>query len=95
MISIISSERLTKYFTVTKSALDLAQTAFAPEQQQEAATVFDMASRYYADAAYFLERGDAVRAFAALNYAHGWLDAGARLGLFLVHDSTLFTVDAK
>jgi hypothetical protein len=35
-----------------------------------------------------------VNAFAALNYAHGWLDAGARLGLFDVdHDSTLFTVD--
>ena len=30
---------------------------------------------------------------AALNYAHGWLDAGARSGVFDVHDSRLFTVD--
>ena len=38
--------------------------------------------------------GDIVTAFAALNYAHGWLDAGARIGLFDVgHDSELFTVD--
>ena len=37
---------------------------------------------------------DYVTAFAALNYAHGWLDAGARIGVFDVnHDSKLFTVD--
>ena len=34
-----------------------------------------------------------VNAFAALNYAHGWLDSGARIGLFDVKDSRLFTVD--
>ena len=34
-----------------------------------------------------------VLAFAALNYAHGWLDAGARIGLFKVKDNRLFTVD--
>jgi hypothetical protein len=37
-----------------------------------------------------------VTAFAALNYAHGWLDAGARLGLFDVgKDNVLFTVDGE
>jgi len=31
-----------------------------------------------------------------LNYAHGWLDAGARLGIFDVKgDSRLFTVDEE
>ena len=44
----------------------------------------------------FKKKGDYVTAFAALNYAHGWLDAGARLGIFDVDgDSTLFTVDEK
>lgn len=53
-----------------------------------------MAKRYFSDAQHFKEKGDIVTAFAALNYAHGWLDAGARLGLFDVgHDSELFTVD--
>jgi hypothetical protein len=53
-----------------------------------------MATRYYNDAEHFRQKGDIVTAFAALNYAHGWLDAGARLGLFDVdHDDTLFTVD--
>jgi len=53
-----------------------------------------MAKRYYSDAKHFRDKGDYVTAFAALNYAHGWLDAGARIGLFDVdHDSELFTVD--
>ncbi|MBU0615856.1 MAG: DUF357 domain-containing protein, partial [Nanoarchaeota archaeon] len=53
----------------------------------------DMVSRYVSDAEHFYNKGDLVNAFAALNYAHGWLDAGARIGLFDVHDSRLFTVD--
>jgi len=52
-----------------------------------------MASRYYSDAGHFRDKEDWVLAFAALNYAHGWLDAGARIGLFQVKDSRLFTVD--
>ncbi len=55
-----------------------------------------MANRYYEDAKHFEKKGDKLTAFAALNYAHGWLDAGARLGLFDVGgDSELFTVDEE
>lgn len=53
----------------------------------------DMASRYYSDAHHFHSKGDVVTAFAALNYAHGWLDAGARAGFFLVKNNELFVVD--
>ena len=53
-----------------------------------------MADRYFKDAKHFKKKGDYITAFAALNYAHGWLDAGARMGLFDVdHNSKLFTVD--
>jgi len=52
-----------------------------------------MATRYFEDARHFEEKGDFVTAFAALNYAHGWLDAGARIRLFKVTDNRLFTVD--
>jgi hypothetical protein len=63
-------------------------------RQCRAHVVFDMAQRYFSDARHFEKKGDIVTAFAALNYAHGWLDAGARLGLFDVgHDDKLFTVD--
>lgn len=52
-----------------------------------------MARAYQADAEYFLQKGDLTNAFAAVNYAHGWLDAGARLGLFDTGgDDRLFTL---
>lgn len=92
----ITEEKLNNYFEVTGKALE--KVKIGKEKQikwQEAANDFlDMAKRYFEDAKHFKQKGDIVTAFAALNYAHGWLDAGARLGLFDVgHDSKLFTVD--
>jgi len=52
-----------------------------------------MAQRYFDDAKHFKSKGDFVTAFAALNYAHGFLDAGARLKVFDVKDSKLFAID--
>ncbi|HKZ89792.1 MAG TPA: DUF357 domain-containing protein [Thermoplasmata archaeon] len=53
----------------------------------------EMARAYYEDARHFRERGDLDKALANINYAHGWLDAGARLGLFDVgEDDRLFTL---
>lgn len=91
---IVTAEKLDKYFSVTGEALAMAQKAPRREgMEAEAADFLDMASRYYSDASHFREKGDFVLAFAALNYAHGWLDAGARIKLFDVRDSRLFTVD--
>tara|TARA_Y100000310_G_C20687231_1_gene819867 strand:+ start:3162 stop:3305 length:144 start_codon:yes stop_codon:yes gene_type:complete len=41
------------------------------------------------------KKGDIINAFAAVNYAHAFLDAGARLKVFDVHNSKLFMVDEK
>ena len=90
----ITEAKLEKYFTVTKAAISMVQEKGLDEKRKkEAADCLDMAERYYADAQHFKKKGDWVTAFAALNYAHGWLDAGARLRLFKVNDSKLFTVD--
>ena len=92
----VTQEKLDKYFSITKEALEMASSAPKAEARKEQADDFlDMASRYYSDANHFREKGDWVLAFAALNYAHGWLDAGARINLFKVNDSRLFTVDEK
>ncbi len=92
----ITEEKLHKYFGITKEALDMVkEKGFDDKRKREAEDFYDMASRYYSDARHFYAKGDYVNAFAAVNYAHGWLDAGARIGLFDVHDSTLFTVDDK
>ena len=96
MNSTITAEKLEQYFSITKEALDKAKVAFDESRMSEAEDFFDMAERYFNDAKYFLEKKeDRVLAFAALNYSHGWLDAGARLGLFKVNDSRLFTVDGE
>jgi hypothetical protein len=89
----ISSDRLAKYFDYTCRGIAEAKAAVNSQRRKEALDFLDMAQRYYSDAQHFSEKGDIVTAFAALNYAHGWLDAGARIGLFDVHNSELFTVD--
>ncbi len=91
---VVTSEKLDKYFSITKEALDMVKDKGLDEGRLEEAKDFlDMAERYFRDAQHFAEKGDRVLAFAALNYAHGWLDAGARIRLFKVKDSRLFTVD--
>ena len=88
----ITEEKLKKYFSITEEAFNLAK-----ENKGSSVEYFDdfldMISRYISDAKHFYEKKDFVNAFAALNYAHGWLDAGARSNVFDVHDSRLFTVD--
>lgn len=92
----INDEHLSKYFSITSEALAKVKVALddsSAERQAQAEDFLDMAQRYYDDAHHFKEKGEVVLAFAALNYAHGWLDAGARIRLFKVNDSRLFTVD--
>ena len=93
MNNTITKEHLEKYSKITGEALEMAKKAEKGDAGK-ASDFLDMAERYYNDAKHFQEKGEIVNAFACLNYAHGWLDAGARLGLFDVgHDSKLFTVD--
>jgi len=94
VVDVVTEEKLAKYFDVTGRAIEMVKTTEMDTSRIENANDFlDMAQRYYYDAQHFKSKGDYVLAFAALNYAHGWLDAGARIGLFKVKDSTLFTVD--
>ncbi|HEV8594635.1 MAG TPA: DUF357 domain-containing protein [Thermoplasmata archaeon] len=84
-----------KDLDVTRRALDKLNI-IAPEKsfaKRIAEDFLNMARSYYADATHFAAKGDMVNAFAAVNYAHGWLDAGARLGVFDVGgDDRLFTL---
>ncbi len=92
----ISDEKLAKYFDVTRRALAKIKldADVVVDARKSGEDFLDMAQRYFDDAKHFEKSGDFVNAFAALNYAHGWLDAGARLGFFDVGgDNVLFTVD--
>ena len=76
--------------------MDKVKVVLNEERLKEAEDFLDMAQRYFDDAEHFYhKKEDMVLAFAALNYAHGWLDAGARIKLFNVNDSRLFTVDGE
>ena len=90
----ITKEKVEKYISITKEAIAKAEksknrTSLVEERED----CLDMIRRYFSDALHFKDKGDLVNAFAALNYAHGWLDACARVGIFDVHDNKLFTVD--
>lgn len=93
-IDLVNKDKLKKYFRMTSKALKIAKKKInkKKEKMEKALIVIDMAQRYYDDAKYFEKKGNLVNAFAALNYAHGWLDCGSRLGLFKVKDSRLFVI---
>ena len=88
----ITQEKLVKYFDLTSRALEEVKKNIFKGREVDAKEIIDMVSNYVSDAHHFEDKGDWVNAFAALNYAHGWLDSGVRLKVFDVHDDKLFTV---
>jgi hypothetical protein len=92
MENIITKEKVEKYKNLTKDALSISKKSIAKGKEKEAKEIIEMVSNYLSDANYFEKQGDLINAFAALNYAHGWLDSGVRLGIFNVKDNKLFTV---
>jgi len=91
----LSARHVRAYLEKTAAALEkLRLSAPARSHLEHIAEDFlEMAEAYYEDGDHFYAEGDLVNAFACVNYAHGWLDAGARLGLWDVEeDDTLFTL---
>lgn len=88
----ITKEKLSHYERLTSTALKEVKKAIIKGKEREAREIIEMVENYVSDAAHFQSKGDFVNAFAALNYAHGWLDSGVRLDIFNVKDDKLFTV---
>lgn len=88
----ITNEKLEKYFKLTSTALKVVKKNIIKGKENYAKEIIDMVENYLSDAKHFEEKGDLVNAFAALNYAHGWLDSGVRLDIFKVGDDKLFTI---
>ena len=88
-------EKCKKDLETTRKALEKVRIAvpLRSHYRKAAEDFLNMAQSYFSDAKHFFENGDIVNAFASVNYAHGWLDAAARLGLFDVGlDDKLFTL---
>jgi hypothetical protein len=85
MENIITKQKLEKYFLLTSTALKEVKKNVIKGKENYAKEIIDMVENYLSDAKHFEKNQDFVNAFAALNYAHGWLDSG-------VKDDKLFTV---
>ncbi len=88
----ITSEKIKKYRSITEKALAIVKKSISKNKEKEAKEIIEMVSCYLSDSEHFEKKGDLVNAFGAIYYAHGWLDCGARLKIFEVTDTTLFTI---
>jgi len=78
----VSLERINKYLDLTAKAVAKVSIISneGTENYVKAKDILDMVKAYYSDAKFFLGEGRGDDAFAAVNYAHGWIDCGVRLG---------------
>lgn len=91
----LDAKHVLEYLERTGQALEKLRVTAPPRSHLEevAADFLEMAEAYHSDGWHFFKEGDLVSAFACVSYAHGWLDAGARLGLWDVdEDDRLFTL---
>jgi uncharacterized protein len=88
----ISKEKLKRYFEITSEAFEVVKKNIFPRREKDAREILEMVKNYLSDARHFQVNGNWVLAYGALNYAHGWIDSGVRLGVFDVDDERLFTI---
>jgi hypothetical protein len=89
------AEKTDRYERLLAEALEEADPAVPTTSPlgDAAEECLEMAGAYLDDGKHFREDGDLVNALAAFSYGHGWLDAGARIGVLDVPSSGhLFTV---
>ena len=91
----VTTELLDRYICLTAEAREKATPLFSPDtdEGQRLASMMEMADSYTSDAKWFVEKGDLVRAFGAINYAHAWIDCAVKIGLMDGHgDDEMFTL---
>ena len=91
----ITAERVEHYLQLTARARTKATPLVdeASKEGQQLGLMLRMADDYASDARHFLNTGDLIRAFGAINYAHAWIDAGVKIGWLDGHgDDVLFTL---
>ena len=91
----VTSELIQRYLNLTAAAREKAtplNAAGTPEDER-LTIMMEMADSYTSDAKWFVEKGDLVRAFGAINYAHAWIDCAVKIGLMDGHgDDEMFTL---
>ena len=92
--SVVTRDKVEEYLILTSEARSKATPcAEGSEDEARLASMLRMCDDYAADARHFMDSGNLVRAFGAINYSHAWLDAAVRIGLMDGHgDDRLFTL---
>ncbi len=90
----VTIELVEKYLALTEEARSKATPiANGKSDEERLSSMLRMCDDYASDARHFMQEGDLVRAFGAINYSHAWLDAAVRIGLLDGHgDDRLFTL---
>ncbi|MBS3061976.1 MAG: DUF357 domain-containing protein [Candidatus Diapherotrites archaeon] len=73
-----------KYRLLTEEALRVIQVSkpLSTKEKKIAADFLQMTRNYFSDGQHFEHQKEFATALAAYSYAHAWLDAGVRAGLF-------------
>ena len=91
----ITEEKMAKYLDITTRARKKVKIASPVRSfdRRLAIEFMDTSDDFFKQAVDYRRENDFVRAFAAVNCAHAWLDGAARIGLFDVEeDDVLFTL---
>ena len=77
----VTSELIERYFSLTASAREKSTPLHDSDSPEgiRLSTMMEMADSYTSDAKWFVEQGDLVRAFGAINYAHAWIDCAVKI----------------
>lgn len=84
------ADKTDQYERLLAEALDSASPH--PGSGEGAEACLEMAEAYLTDGRHFQAQDNLPDALAAFAYGHGWLDAGARLGVLSVENDELFTI---
>ncbi|MCS3900535.1 DUF357 domain-containing protein [Methanococcus voltae] len=95
---VLTYAKIENYYDRTEEAISIIKKGLPSEKSllhDIAIDFMTMIECYFSDAKTFIQKGDYINAFASLNYAYGWIDAGARLGIFNVGDDDVRFTLAK
>ncbi|DAC62933.1 TPA: DUF357 domain-containing protein [Candidatus Thalassarchaeaceae archaeon] len=92
--NIVTRDKVEMYLALTAEArIKATPITNNDEDERRLNSMLRMCDDYQHDARHFMNEGDLVRAFGAINYAHAWIDAAVRIGLMDGHDDDrLFTL---
>ena len=92
---IVTEELISKYLELTRAAREKSTPIHedGSTESERLKVMMEMADAYASDAKWFAEKGDLVRSYGAINYAHAWIDCAVKIGLLDGHgDDEKFTL---